>query len=41
MTIRKYQYDDAYFIMEQDGFLTFNDYEDEEAYSRIINSGRD
>ena len=37
----KYQYDDAYFIMEQaNGFLKFDNYEDEEAFACALRYGR-
>ena len=39
--MRKYEYDEYYFIMEQNGgFLDFNDIEEEEAYARVLNYGK-
>lgn len=39
--MRKYQYDDAYYVVEQDNvFINFLDYEDEEAFSRYLNYGK-
>ena len=39
--MNKYQYDDEYFIAEQNNiFLKFSDYEEEEAFSRVIHYGK-
>lgn len=39
--MRKYQYDDAYFIAEEDSvFIKFLDYEEEEAFARQLEYGR-
>ena len=39
--MRKYQYDDAFFIADEDGvFIHFLDYEDEEAFARQLEYGR-
>ena len=35
----KYQYDDAYFIMCENGFLDFLDYEEEEAFAHSLAYG--
>jgi hypothetical protein len=37
----KYQYDDAYFVaVEDDMFIHFLDYEDEEAFARYLEYGK-
>ena len=39
--MNKYQYDDEYFIAEEAKmFLTFLDYEEEEAFARILSYGK-
>ena len=39
--MRKYQYDDVYFIAKQANiFPLYADYEQEEAFSRIVNYGK-
>ena len=39
--MRKYQYDDAFFIADEDNmFIHFLDYEDEEAFARQLEYGR-
>lgn len=39
--MRKYQYDDAYFVaIEDDMFIHFLDYEDEEAFARYLEYGK-
>ena len=39
--MNKYQYDDVYFIAEEsEVFLTFSDYEEEEAYARHLIYGK-
>lgn len=38
--MRKYQYDDAYFIAaEANVFMNFSDYEEEEAFARHLEYG--
>lgn len=36
----KYQYDDMYFIMCENGFLDFLDNEEEDAFARVLTYGR-
>lgn len=37
----KYQYDDAYFIMDEaNAFLKFDNIEEEEAFARVLEYGR-
>lgn len=39
--MRKYQYDDAYFIaVEDEVFIDFLDYEDEEAFAHHLEYGK-
>ena len=39
--MRKYEYDDAYFVaVESNVFLKFNNYEEEEAFARQLEYGR-
>lgn len=38
--MRKYQYDDAYFVAAENTFLEFSDYEEEEAFARHLEYGK-
>ena len=39
--MNKYQYDDEYFIaITADVFLSFSDYEEEEAFARALHNGK-
>lgn len=38
--MRKYQYDDAYFVAIENTFLEFSNYEEEEAFARCLRYGK-